>query len=94
MYLSKAKRDTIADMVLAARVNTRLSAVAQRTKSDDRFEHYDNEAATTYALDLALGLYNDDNSHKLEHLHTLKDSGNQDALVALIRLEKLGVIEA
>ena len=89
LRISKANRETLSDMVLAHRVAVRNKVESDRDTDSEYWNKLDAQHTTQYALDIALG---DDDDYKLKHLLRERDSGSEDAMVALIRLHWLGVI--
>ena len=89
LRISKANRALLSDMVLGHRVAVREKAQSDRDTDSEYWNKLDAQYTTQYALDIALG---DDEDYKLKHLLRERESGSEDAMVALIRLNWLGVI--
>lgn len=90
MYLSKAKRETLSTMVLAHRVAVRKAAKVSWDSTEERWALWDAEEATQSAIELALDT-DGSADWRWEQLYRLTRQGQQDARVALIRLESLGI---
>ena len=91
MYMSKAKRDTLATMVLAHRVAVRRHA---SLTGDDWLEASCIETITQYAIDLVLEPWQQYKADYINSTLAEMDTGSDaymSAYVASIRLETMGV---
>ena len=93
MYVSKAKQETLATMVLAHRVAVRRAARLE-VGSDEWFTASSQEQVTQYALELVLEPVE---QHKVDYIRTTLDTAARasdlymDACVAQLRLEQFGI---
>ena len=87
MYLNKEKRSTLSDMVLAHRVAIRGVQQAERGTAA-WYAACTRETVTQYAIELVLDGWT---QHQWDYIQTEADDDNADAVVAIIRMEKMGV---
>jgi len=89
--ISKAKRETLANMILAHRVAVRKAAKARSEQAEDLLDCYARENITQFSLDIALG---DTDPRLAEYLNDCLSNSEYgfDAYVAKIRLAGLGII--
>ena len=90
LRINKTHKGILSDMVLGHRVAVRAKAQSNRDTDSEYWNKLDAQHTTQYALDIALG--DDETGYKMEHLLIQRDRGDEDAMVALIRLRWLGVI--
>ena len=94
LRISSSNSETLSNMILAHRVAVRNATAAKAAEADNRFDMWECETVTEYAIDVALG--QDDDGHKLRYLQDKakqdSDIAQMDAYIALIRLNRLGVI--